>query len=446
MVTHLSPAHRVAAGLHALPGSSSPFAAAQAAWRFFANPATTLPVLAGPLVESARAAIPAACDRYTLVPLDWSNLHLNGHDAKGDRVDLAHKTDPGYELLTALAVGDRDGAPVAPLCLELRSAAGLHTTRSDTVLGAGSALDGVAPVMGHVSDLLAAPGRPPVFVIDREGDSVGHFRQWAAAGHRFVVRADDGPRVAYRGADVPLGAVADGLRPGLAFARTVEFHGAAASQYVGEAAVTLTRPARSHRVDPQTGEARHANTKGDPLPLRLVVSEVRDAAGVVLARWLILTNLPGAGDGDGGVDAATVALWYYWRWRIETYHKLLKGAGQQVESWQQESAPAFAKRLAVAAMACVVVWGLARDSRPEAAELRRALIGFAGRQTKRVTRGEPGGGRAARGFTEPALLAGLEFLVKMLMALEHHDPADLRRLLHAALPGLLPTPRPRDDV
>ena len=64
--------------------------------------------------------------------------------------------------------------------------------------------------------------------------------------------------------------------------------------------------------------------------------------------------------------------------RIENYHKLLKGAGQQVEHWQQETAAALARRLLVAAMACVVVWRLARDERPQAAELRGVLLDEAG--------------------------------------------------------------------
>ena len=433
VVSHLSAAHRVAAGLHAEPALSSSFAATQAAWRFFANDATTLPVLAGPLCDAARAAIPGACDHYTLVPLDWSNLHLAGHAARRDRVELANHTDLGYELLTGLALSDRDGSPIAPLCLELRSAAGLHSTRSEQVLKAGTSLDGLDAVMKHITDLVAtaAVARPPVFIIDREADSVGHFRQWSQAGRLFVVRANDGPFVQYGRTAMALGKAGDSLRESMAFARAVEFHGSPARQYVAECEVTLTRRANMHRKDRKTGKSKRVRTKGEPLTLRLVVSEVRDDGGKLLARWLILTNLP------QGVDAATVALWYYWRWRIESYHKLLKGAGQQVESWQQESASAMAKRLTVAAMACVVVWTLARDASPAAAELRQALVGLSGRQMKR--------GDKARSFTEPALLAGLELLVKMLIVLEDNDPKDLRRLLEAALPGLIPETR-REDV
>ena len=412
---------------------SPAYAATQAAWRFFANDAVTLPILAGPLLAAAQEAMPVCCDRYVLVPLDWCNLHFCGHRAKADRVALSQESDLGYELLTALAVGDRDGSPMAPLCLEMRARDGVHSTRSDRLLKARAPLDALAAVMKRVTET-TAPARPPVFVVDREGDSVGHYRAWDRAGHRFAVRANDAPRVLHAGVPGrPLGEVADTLRPGMAAARTVEFKGTAGTQFVGETEVVLKRPTRTHRVDKRTGQSRFTRKAAPPLTLRLIASEIRDDQGEVLARWLILTNLPAGG--PAGVDAATIALWYYWRWRIESYHKLLKGAGQQVECWQQESAGALIRRLLVAAMACVVVWKLARDARPEAAELRTALVGLSGRQIAR--------GKDSRGFTEPALLAGLELLVRMLTLLERHDLNDLRRLTEAVLPNLLPpAPRP----
>src|SRR5262249_27034325 len=82
--------------------------------------------------------------------------------------------------------------------------------------------------------------------------------------------------------------------------------------------------------DPRGPGGRRKVIRGKPLAVRLVVSQVRDAAGALLAQWCLLTDVP------AGVTAAAVALWYYWRWRIESFFKLLKGAGQQVEAWQQE--------------------------------------------------------------------------------------------------------------
>src|SRR4051794_23747056 len=91
------------------------------------------------------------------------------------------------------------------------------------------------------------------------------------------------------------------------------------------------RPRPLFKARPRRG-GRHGGAprplvRGPALDLRLVVSEVRDTNGALLATWLLLTNLPGS------VPAERVALWYYWRWRVESYFKLLKGAGLQVEHW-----------------------------------------------------------------------------------------------------------------
>lgn len=431
VVAHLSHTHRLAAGLHPPPSLARPFAAVQAAWRFYSNDRITLPQLAGPLIECARTAVSTACAEQLLVILDWSNLHLCRQDSRLDRVELAHRKDLGYELLTALAVGDREGSPLAPLCLDLRASDGIHSTRADRRLTPLSALDGLEPVMAHVESLNL--GKPAVFIIDREADSVGHYRQWSAVGRRFLVRANDQGRVLYQGSHQPLGQVADTLkRQGtFQYARSVQFKGQPARQLVAETTVVLDRPARTHRVDPKTGQAKHKNIGGPPLSLRLVVSEVRDRRGWRRGRWLLLTNLPAS------VETATVALWYYWRWEIESYHKLLKGAGQQVEGWLQESAVTFSRRLVVAAMAGVIVWRLARENSAPATEMREVLVRLSGRQMKR--------GKNQRSFTEPALLAGLGVLISMLDYLRQHDLDDLRRLTQAVLPELVRTNSRSDD-
>jgi hypothetical protein len=124
-------------------------------------------------------------------------------------------------------------------------------------------------------------------------------------------------------------------------------------------------------------------------------------------------------------DAATIVQWYYWRWRIESYHKLLKSAGQQIEEWEQESGEAIAKRLVIASMACLTVWALRRDETEEAAEVRRALVRLSGRQMKWGVES-----------TAPALLSGLEKLLAVLDLMKEYDLAELSRLIHRRLPHL----------
>src|SRR5437879_4946785 len=127
---------------------------------------------------------------------------------------------------------------------------------------------------------------------------------------------------------------------------------------------------------------------------------------------MLLSNVPAA-----WATAEQLAFCYYWRWRIESFFKLLKSHGQQLEQWQQETGPAIARRLLVAAMACVVVWQLQADQSPEAAELKDLLVRLSGRQTKRK-----------RPHTAPALLAGLWVLLSMLALLEHYDLDRLKAL------------------
>lgn len=135
----------------------------------------------------------------------------------------------------------------------------------------------------------------------------------------------------------------------------------------------------------------------------------------MLATWRLLTNLPAE------VDNATVAIWYYWRWNIEKYFKLLKSAGMNAEQWQQESAHAVAARLLVASMACVTVWRLARSSHSDAEDTRRFLVRLSGRQMKRF---QP--------WTMPAMLAGMWTLLAMIDVLDNYTPEQLSRFANLA--------------
>jgi len=414
VMAHSSVASEAAAGLRGLRDADSTLAATQAAWRFYSNPRVTNTQLAQPLLNCARQAVAQSCERHVLVPLDWARLDYGSHTSKIDRVVLQNRHDLGYKMLTALAVSDRAGYPLAPLCLELKAADGLHSTRLDGVQAVASVLDGLTPVMAQIQALQLE--RSAVFVIDREADSVKHFRLWHAAGHLFLVRAKSIGGVVCEGVSCSLQKAAASAV--LKRVRAVSYLDGEAEQFAGEISVVLERPASSHRT--LQGKRHQQQVKGPALSLRLVVSELRDAAGKVLAAWRLLTNLAPE------VDAGTVVLWYYWRWRIESYHKLLKSSGQQVEKWLQDDAATLMRRLLVSAMACVLVWQLARDTSAQADKLRQLLVRLSGRQMKR--------GKDARGFTETALLAGLGVLLPMLQLLEEASLTELRQLTKDVLP------------
>lgn len=103
-------------------------------------------------------------------------------------------------------------------------------------------------------------------------------------------------------------------------------------------------------------------------------------------------------------------------YNIESYFKLLKSAGWQLEQWQQETPLALFKRLCVVALACVVIWHLQRDATPQGEEVRTLLLRLSGRQVR------PGHAPA------PALLAGLCTLLSVLDVLEHYDLNDLKAI------------------
>ena len=399
---HLKTSQRLAAGLSALPGMASGFASTQAAWRFYGHGRVSLPALVQPLIQEARNALQAGGAEYGLVVHDWSHLNFDRHTSKADRIDSAKDRRQGYELQSALLLSDQQGQPLAPVYQNLRCAAGLHSTRSEAPLPAATHLDELVGRFEYLEELNL--GRPLVHIVDREADSVGHYRQWE--GHRFVVRAKGGQRVEWDGQSYLLSAVALELSKALAYCREVEWHGQRARQYVGETSVVLARRSRQKR----RGQ-KPTSRAGQALTLRLIVSEVRSDTGTLLAKWLLLTNV------SSEIGAARIALWYYWRWRIESFFKLLKSAGHQIEYWQQESGLVVARRLLVASAALVLVWQLARAEGDQAQELRTVLVRLSGRQMK-----------WGKEWTMPALLHGMCILLAALDVLEQYNLPQLRNL------------------
>jgi hypothetical protein len=416
---HVGHAHPVASGPRVLPNESSTHAAAMAAWRFYTNPRTSFTRLARPLLDAARDSAATRCRDFALVPIDWSKLDYKSHPSKTDRTQIGNSDEIGYKLLSALLVSDLDGQPLAPLCAQLETAEGLLSSRLGRVRPVGSAVDDLAPVMDFVCGL----GLPrPVFVIDAQADSVDHYRRWDRRGWLFLVRTD-GDRYARLqdegGEESLLSAIAERLsRQQGAFQRTreVDRQGGKVWQHVAEAQVVLDRPACQDRMI--GGRRRQRRIPGKALPLRLVVTELRDEAGEVLERWYLLTNAPGE------VEAATMALWYCWRWKIESFFKLLKGAGQQVEHWQQENGRFILKRLLIASMACVLAWRLAHSGAPQAEEARRLVMRLSGRQVEH-----------GKEYTLEGLLAGLWVLLAMAAVLEGMPTGRLRDLARFVLGG-----------
>lgn len=412
---HLSTAQSVAAGLRLLPQTSLPAAAALAAYRFYANERLDLLQLAQALLAHAPAQVAAACQQWALVVIDWSPLHYTHHESKRDRIVLYNKNDFGYLLQTALLLSDKNGDPLLPLYLGVEAADGVHSTRRATPLPRRPEMDEVNRTLGHIESLGLA--RPRCYIIDRQGDSILHLRRFDRCRRTFLIRGNDVRRVEHEGHSRLLAEVEASLAAQFRYSRAVTYQGRQADQYVAETTVTLREPARQQRR--RNGKLTYRTIAGRALTLRLVLAQVRAQDGRVLATWRLWTNLPAE------VSAETVALWYYWRWRIESFFKLLKRAGQHVEAWQQECAEAIARRLLVAAQVCVLVWALAQSSDPRVAPLRQLLVRLSGRLMKHKV-----------AWTAPALLAGLWNLLAIIDALERYTLAELEQMARVVLQTL----------
>jgi hypothetical protein len=402
--SHLRAAQALSAGVASLPGTASAFAATQAAYRFLNNERIGLAALAEPLRQVGRQRIATLQAPFALLVHDWCKLGFDHPLRKQDLTQLTHATDIGYELTTALLVSADNGQPLAPMEMHLYTGQGVLSTRSP-VPRQRPHLEQVLPTMRASQRWGLA--KPLLHVIDREADSVDHYRRWDAAGHKFLIRADD-RRVRWNGKSHLLADIARRLRQQRKFSclGTASYRGRKAQLWVAETIVVLHRPAKKNV------RGRKYEKPGQPLELRLIVVQLRNGAGKLLAQWLLLSNAP-----FDWASAERLAWCYYWRWRIESFFKLLKSHGQQLERWQQASGAAIARRLLVAAMACVIVWQLQADESPAAHELKNVLVRLSGRQTKRT-----------RPHTAPALLAGLWVLLSFLALLEHYKLRDLKRL------------------
>jgi hypothetical protein len=410
---HMDAAQAVAAGIHSLPRVGTSFACTQGAWRFFGNPNVTLPALVEPLRDVGVNAVAASSSNYALMIHDWSKLSYLDHKSKKDQTRLSNSDDIGYEIYVALMADAADGSPLAPMEVELLSRKGVHTTRSEKLEKRKHHLDQILPMMQASRSWNLS--KRVVHVIDREADALHHFRQWSADNQLFLVRCDESRKVLFEGSRIGLPAVVETLRSRQEFLRTreVEIRGVKGVHYVAEATVVLEGAARVRK------KKVRKKIPGPPITLRLVVAQVRDSSGKMLAEWTLLTNVP------ADVLAGEIAQWYYWRWRIESYFKLLKSGGMQLEHWQQETAEAIVRRLLVASMACVTIWQLQRDQSPTAVECKKILVRLSGRQTKRK-----------KPATASALLAGMHALLTMLDLLEEYTAHELRMILNETLPFL----------
>ncbi|MFM7319259.1 MAG: hypothetical protein ACKO5E_20120, partial [bacterium] len=273
MSEHSHAVNATVTGLSALPGTAQPFAAARAMTRFLNHDHISFHALLEPSLDAVRTAIAGQPGSFVLVVHDWCMFNFNKHNSKTDRYARSHKTDLGYELGTALAVDASDGRPLGPLEFRLRTANGMLSTRIGGATLPPGHIDEIADCMAQDWQL----ARTPIHIIDREADSVGHYRRWHAANHHFVVRANGDRVVQHNDCEKTLSEAAADLsgtfvnvldsagQPG-----EVTIRAGTGVVQVAESAVILHRPARRYTGKRTAkGVKKQIGIPGVPLPLRL---------------------------------------------------------------------------------------------------------------------------------------------------------------------------------
>lgn len=400
--SHMKQNNLLSPGIKQTLSSSSAFSQTQAAWRFFNNERCELKELIKPLIESAHQQVVSSCKDYGLVAHDWSGLSYRGHVSKADRLGIHNEEELGYELQSSLLLSDKTGSPLAPLSVNVLTDSHLLSSYRQETSEVPSHLEELSERIKHIES--AGYEKPLVHIIDREGDSAQFLRE--ITGSYWLIRSRSNSRVSHEGKEIRVDRLAKTLS--YDYKREISYKGRKANQLLAMTEVSMTRASKPKR--PVLG--KRVRLPGGGVHCRLVVSKTEDMHGKVLAWWYLLTNVT-------DTDMGTIALWYYWRWSIESFFKLLKSAGMHVEQWQQTSGKAIARRLLIACMACVFVWQLAQAQGAKAGELRELLVRLSGRQMKYGIK-----------FTRPALFAGLCSLLTTLELLEQYDVDELKQHLY----------------
>ena len=389
------------------------FATTQAVWRFLNNENVSFQQLNQPLQKLALEQIALSNHHYALVAHDWSQLQYFKHNNKLNRFKRTHASDKGYELQSSLLIDAETGLPIAPLDQTLCDATGRYSTFTDGHKIKETHLNALCEQIEHIESLPIE--KKLVHIIDREGDSIAHLRLLNQQEHLFLIRGKEGNRVEYQGEDVKLSEVSDQIPT--TQTHTIQYKGNCEQLYVGETQISITRNARPMQKD-ETGK-RVPPQKGKSLTVRLIVVEVKNKQGKSLSRWSLLSNV------SSEIPSIELATWYYWRWKIENYFKLLKQAGHDIESWLQTTPQAILRRLLIASMACVLTWRIQRENDEKNSRVRVFLTRLSGRQQKRGTR-----------ESAPAILAGLSILLNTLQLLSEHSVDDLKLIAEIALESL----------
>ena len=391
-------------GLKLLLGDMKPFSQVQAAWRFFNNDNISIDSLFNPIFENLKCECDTHCDKYILAMSDWSYLDYKKHLSKKDLTSKNKKDNCkqiGYDLQTTIAVSDITGEPIAPMVHNLKTDKKVYSTYSDDITITTTHLKELASRAKWIKKSLDT-SKQIVHIVDREADSVAFMRELSNNDDLFLLRVKNNSKLYYPKEDKHIKQI--DLAKSLVLGKevkTIRYKNRQVKIYVNECEVEIRRDATKFIINDE-GKKKLQKIAGKTVKARFIVERLIDKDCKIVAEWLLVTNIL-----DKNVTAATLATWYYYRWKIESYFKLLKSSGFNLEEWQQTKPIALFRRLLVVSYACVLVWKIANDNGKNAKKIREFLVLLSGKLIERD-----------KEFTYPALLSGLWSYLQIMDVVE----------------------------
>jgi len=386
-----------------LKESNMDMASIQAAWRFYNNERVDIHELFETLKAENREIAKNIQSPFILVAHDWSWLDYKNHNAKEDLIVRDKKGNSkqiGWDLQASLLVDPNEGRLLAPMAINLKTSKEIYSSYSKELNVNLTHLQELSKRCAYIDSEIET--KEVVHIIDREADSVLFMRELQKCDALFLIRVKKNAKVYWneKECEIKQKELAKELSYGKEVAR-VKYHKKEAKLFVNECDITITRDYTTMSVD-ESGKRKLIKIPGEALKARFVVSRVVDFQGKLLSTWMLVTNVE-----KERADSATLATWYYYRWSIESYFKLLKTAGFNLERWQQEKPVALFRRLIVVAYAVVLVFKLANSDDENAQEIRRFLVKLSGRLMEYGVE-----------YTLPALLSGLWIFLRMMDLLQ----------------------------
>jgi len=382
----------------------------QGAWRFYNNENVKIDDLNNPILKEGCEQINKECKEYCLIAYDWSHIDFRNHHAKKDCIETRRSKkeakSKGYDFQGSLAINDVTGKPITPLLMNLKTKDKVYSTYDSNIDINLKHLEELTIRSQYTNENLDIK-KQIVDIVDREADSVEFLRSYHKDKRLYLVRAKDQSTLIFNNEKMQQKQLAKSMPKGK-MVKTIQYEKEDVKIYVNECDVTITRDACKTIIDKETQKRYMKRIPGNAIKTRFVVVKLINDKQDIVATWMLLTNVPKK------VNSKTIATWYYYRWNIETYFKLLKTSGFNLEKWKQEKAIALFKRLLIVSYVCVLVWKIQHSKQKQMEQLRKFLTKLGGRLISRNKQA-----------TASSLLAGIWVFLTMMDVLSLYDLDEL---------------------